>query len=73
MSPKQRFNITLEPFQIEMMRLVEERTGATASAQIRIAIWEYLAKQADALGEEIESRWKKLEAERKRAATRKRS
>ncbi|MGH9162198.1 MAG: ribbon-helix-helix domain-containing protein [Vicinamibacteraceae bacterium] len=45
MSPKRRFNMMLEPKQIEILREIERRTGATVSEQVRRAIDAYLRTQ----------------------------
>ena len=44
-SPKTRFQIVLEPTQLAALRLIEERTGAKVSEQIRRAIDGYLESQ----------------------------
>jgi hypothetical protein len=38
MSPKQRYNVFLEPEHLEGLRAIQEATGATPSEQIRRAI-----------------------------------
>ena len=60
MSPKTRFQVMLEPEQLETMRAIETRTGAPVARQIRMALDRWLADQVDA------------KTERKRAGTRKR-
>jgi hypothetical protein len=62
MSPKQRFQMFLEPEQIEALRRVEARTGAAMAEQIRRAIDAWL-KQED----------RPAKADRPRGSTRKRS
>ena len=59
MSPKQRFQILLEPEQLEALRRIETRTGAPVGRQIRMAVDRWLGTQGE-------------KAERKRASTRKR-
>jgi hypothetical protein len=58
MSPKQRFQVLLEPEQLSALREIELRTGASIGEQIRRAIDQRLGNQK--------------KAERKRAVTRKR-
>jgi hypothetical protein len=43
--PKTRFQMFLEPDQLDALKRIAERTGAPVAAQIRIAIDAYLAKQ----------------------------
>jgi hypothetical protein len=45
MSPKQKFNLVIEPSQLAALRAIEERTGARISEQIRRAIKGYLESQ----------------------------
>lgn len=45
MSPKQRFNLMLEPWQVVVLRAIEERTGAPMSEQIRRALDAYFDTQ----------------------------
>ncbi len=59
MTPKQRFQILLEPEQLEALRRIETRTGAPVTRQIRMAVDRWLGKQGEKAG-------------RKRAVTRKR-
>jgi hypothetical protein len=59
---RSRYNFFIEDQQRESLRLVKERDGISESEQIRRAITAWL-----------ESRGATLKAERKRAATRKRS
>ena len=59
MTPKQRFQILLEPEQLEALRRIEKRTGAPVARQIRMAVDGWLGKQGEKTG-------------RKRAVTRKR-
>ena len=44
-SPKQKFNLLLEPRQIAALEAIEEKTGARLSEQIRRAIDAYLEAQ----------------------------
>jgi hypothetical protein len=44
-SPKQRFNLSVEPAQLAVLQAIQERTGATPSEQIRRAIQMYLGSQ----------------------------
>jgi hypothetical protein len=53
MSPKRRFNMWLEPKQVEILREIERRTGAPVSEQIRRAIDTYLRTQAVITQKEI--------------------
>jgi hypothetical protein len=59
---KQRFNVTLEPEQVQFLRLLEKVTGSSASEQIRRAIETYIRAEAKTLGPyvraEIEKRRK---------------
>jgi hypothetical protein len=45
MSPKQRFQMVLEPAQIEGLKRVAARTGASMAEQIRRAIDAWLEKE----------------------------
>jgi hypothetical protein len=45
MSPKRRFQMFLEPAQVEGLRRVEARTGAAMAEQIRRAIDAWLEKE----------------------------
>jgi Ribbon-helix-helix domain len=45
MSPKQKFNLVIEPAQLAALKAIEERTGARISEQIRRAIQAYLENQ----------------------------
>jgi hypothetical protein len=45
MSPKQRFVMMLEPGQLAALRVIEERTGARISEQVRRAVDAYLEQQ----------------------------
>lgn len=45
MSPKQRFQLVVEPEQIAALKAIEEKTGARISEQIRRAIDAYLDAQ----------------------------
>jgi hypothetical protein len=45
MSPKQKFNLMIEPGQLAALKAIEERTGARISEQIRRAIQAYLERQ----------------------------
>jgi len=60
MTPKRRFQILLEPDQLDALRRIEERTGAPVARQIRMAVDRWLSDQLP-------------KSERKRAVTRKRS
>jgi hypothetical protein len=60
MSPKKRFQVMLEPEQLQALRKVEEHTGAPVAEQIRRAVDAWLKTP-------------KGKTERKRAVTRKRS
>jgi hypothetical protein len=60
MSPKQRFQILLDPEQLAALRRIEDRTGAPVARQIRMAVDRWLDEQGE-------------KPERKRAVTRKRS
>lgn len=44
-SPKQKFNLLLEPRQIAALEAIEKKTGARLSEQIRRAIDAYLDTQ----------------------------
>jgi hypothetical protein len=46
-SPKQRFQILLEPEQLEALRAIEARTGAPVARQIRMAVDRWLRGQGD--------------------------
>ncbi len=45
MSPKQKFNLVIEPGQLAALRAIEEKTGARISEQIRRAISAHLETQ----------------------------
>lgn len=45
MSPKQKFNLSLEPGQVAALQAIEERTGARLSELIRRAVQAYLDSQ----------------------------
>jgi len=45
MTPKQKFNLVIEPNQLAALKAIEERTGARISEQIRRAINSYLESQ----------------------------
>jgi len=45
MPTKQKFNLLIEPGQLRALKLIEERTGARLSEQIRRAIDGYLQAQ----------------------------
>jgi hypothetical protein len=62
MSPLQRFQVLLKPEQLDALRRIEQRTGTSMGALIRLAVDAWLDR-------EVGSR----RAERKRAGTRKRS
>lgn len=89
MSPKQRFQVMLEPHTIEYLRSVQRKTGASIGEQIRRAV-EHVkaAAQNDArwdtatglmdyelprAGPRVVKKKKETKTERKRAVTRKRS
>jgi hypothetical protein len=59
MSPKTRFQILLEPDQLEALRRIQERTAAPVASQIRRAVEKWIADHGEG-------------TERKRAVTRKR-
>ena len=42
MSPKTRFQVMLDPPQLEAMRVIEQRTGAPVARQIRMAVDRWL-------------------------------
>jgi hypothetical protein len=44
MSPKGRFQLLIEPEQLDALREIQEQTGAPISEQIRRAIAAYLEK-----------------------------
>lgn len=46
MSPKQRFQIMIEPEQLAALKAIEARNGATVAAQIRLAVDAYLQQQS---------------------------
>ena len=50
MTPKQRFQILLEPEQLEALRRIEKRTGAPVTRQIRMAVDRWLSEQGDEAG-----------------------
>lgn len=60
MSPKQRFQILLEPEQLAALRAIEDRTGAPVARQVRMAVEMWLKSQS-------------VKTERKQVAARKRS
>ncbi|HXG90176.1 MAG TPA: ribbon-helix-helix domain-containing protein [Vicinamibacterales bacterium] len=62
MSPKQRFQVLLEPEQLAALRDIERRTGAAVARQIRMAVDRWLTDE----------QVNKKKTERKRAVTRKR-
>lgn len=49
MSPKQKFNLMLEPDQLAALKAVEEKTGAPVAAQIRLAVDAYLQQQPSSM------------------------
>ncbi len=61
MSPKTRFQILLEPEQLDVLRKIQTRTGAPVASQIRRAVEDWIAKSGE------------KKAERPRAHSRKRS
>ena len=48
-SPKERFQLLIEPAQLEALRTIEARVGAPVSVQIRRAIDDYLDNVQTAL------------------------
>ena len=46
MSPKQKFNLLIEPGQLAVLQEIERRTGARISEQIRRAIAAYIETQS---------------------------
>ena len=66
MSPKERFQILLEPEQLAALRRIEDKTGAPVARQIRMAVEHWL-------GEQGENDVKVVKPERKRSGTRKRT
>ena len=77
MSPKERIQVVIDPKQRAALRLIQERNGASISAQIRRAIDGYLyGEQAVVSRKELRALLggrTDIKAERKRASTRKRS
>lgn len=61
MSPKTRFQILLEPEQVEALKRIQERTAAPLAAQIRRAVDTWIADNGE------------QKSQRKRADSRKRS
>jgi len=61
MSPLQRFQVLLKPEQIDALRAIEQRTGTSMGSLVRLALDEWLRKQDSG------------KADRRRAATRRRS
>jgi hypothetical protein len=59
MSPKRRFNMMVEPKQIDVLREIERRTGAPISEQIRRAVDAYIATQAIVTKKEVAAILKK--------------
>jgi hypothetical protein len=47
MSPKTRFQILLEPEQLDASRTIQTRTGAGVAAQIRCAMENWIAEHAE--------------------------
>jgi hypothetical protein len=64
MSPKQSFQILLEPEQLAALRRIEKKTGAPVARQIRMVVERWL-------GEQGENDVEVVKPERKPAATRK--
>jgi hypothetical protein len=62
MSPLQRFQVLLKPEQIEALRKIEQRTGTSMGALVRLAVDAWLNERDG-----------DRKAERKRGGTRKRS
>jgi hypothetical protein len=59
MTPKTRFQILLEPEQLDALRRIEKRTGAPVARQVRMAVHRWLGERGE-------------KPDRKRAQTRKR-
>jgi hypothetical protein len=59
MSPKRRFNMMVEPKQIDVLREIERRTGAPISEQIRRAVDAYIATQTIVTKKEVAAILKK--------------
>lgn len=47
MSPKTRFQILLEPEQVEALKRIQERTAAPLAAQIRRAVDTWIAENGE--------------------------
>jgi hypothetical protein len=47
MSPKARFQVMLEPDQLDALRKLQEATGATVAEHIRRAIADYVKSKTD--------------------------
>jgi hypothetical protein len=47
MTPKQRFQILLEPDQLEALRRIETETGAPVGTQIRMAVERWLGEKGE--------------------------
>jgi hypothetical protein len=59
MSPKTRFQILLEPEQLEALRRIQDRTGAAVAAQIRRAVEGWIDKHGERKKEHSRSRLRK--------------
>ena len=57
MSPKQRFQILLEPEQIAALRRIQERTAAPLASQIRQAVQKWIEQQGE--GGKVKSKAKR--------------
>lgn len=47
MSPKTRFQILLEPEQLEALRRIQKRTAAPVASQIRVAVEKWIAEHGE--------------------------
>jgi uncharacterized heparinase superfamily protein len=47
MSPKTRFQILLEPEQLETLRRIQARTGAAVASQIRRAVEDWIEQHGE--------------------------
>jgi hypothetical protein len=47
MSPKTRFQILLEPEQLDALRKIQTQTGAPVASQIRHAVEQWIAKRGE--------------------------
>jgi len=62
MSPKQRFNLMIEPEVADVLKRLQQTTGAPASEHVRRAILLYLAQQFGITVEEVQRRFAKKRA-----------